>query len=59
MPDKVLAFQNWRPLTEEERQRVPKSFWWVRVSRVPTRPPKEPEAKPAQVISITPEQLQK
>jgi len=24
MPDKVLAFQNWRPLTEEERQRVRK-----------------------------------
>jgi hypothetical protein len=55
MPMKVLQFQSWRPLTEEERTRVPKAFWWVGVSRVKMRPPKGPEAPPATVVSINPE----
>jgi hypothetical protein len=53
MPDKVLPFQDWRPQTPEEMSRS--SFRWLRVSRHKMRPAKEPDAPPAEVISINPE----
>ena len=33
MNEKVVPFQDWRPLTEQERHRVPRHLWWLRVSR--------------------------